>query len=321
MSIIYCTIIDESYVPRALVLRDSIMRHSPSAYFSFYCADNAAADMLDLYARERTYVVRPEKYETSELRAIKCVSKLSEYCWTCKPAILIHAMQSDLQPQWVVWLDSDMMAYGDIGITFDRYSDASVVLSPHRSTLPKFAAYEPIVGKFNAGFVAFQTSNEGREALDWWMVQCLQGCPAEPDGSRYADQKYLNSIPSLFPNAVASDSPGLNCAPWNVFGRDIVIDGNRVTVDGEPLLLYHFQGLKIIRSWAYDLYGAQPALPKLVRGAIYRQYLHALSAQIRDCAARVGRPLFGIDYGFAGLAGLFTAAKRMRWCPNLVLKI
>jgi hypothetical protein len=320
MRVMYCTIIDESFVPRALVLRRSIAKHSPAANFAFYCVDDAAAKLLAQYAGVQDIIVPPGSYETHGLRALKNVRKLNEYCWTCKSAILIHAARSEPRPQWVVWLDSDMMAYGDMGSILKVNANASVVLTPHRFSLPKFAAYEPVVGRFNAGFVAFQTTGEGLAALDWWMEQSLQGCPAEPMDGRYADQKYLDAIPELFLGAITNTSPGLNCAPWNVFGRNIAVDANRVTVDGTQLLLYHFQGLKIIRNWAFDLYGSTPSLPRLAKSAIYGPYLQALSAQIRDCAARLDRPQFGIDRDFAGLAGFVAAVKRMRWSPNLVLK-
>jgi hypothetical protein len=320
MSITYCTIINEAFVPRALVLRGSIASHSPTARFAYYCVDNAAADLLDRYARPNDFVVRPESYETQELRALKSTRRLNEYCWTCKPAILIHASQWQSRPQWVVWLDSDMMAYGDMGAVLDRHADSTVVLSPHRFSLPRFAGFEPVVGRFNAGFVAFQTSRHGLAALDWWMEQCLQGCPAQPEDGRYADQKYLDALPGLFPNVATSPALGLNCAPWNVFGRKISVVSDRVMIDDEPLFLYHFQGLKVIRSWAYDLYGSKPSLPKVVRNAIYEPYVRALAAQIRDCAFRLDRPQFGIDRGFAGLAGFVSAAKRLRWSPNLILK-
>ena len=101
-----------------------------------------------------------------------------------------------------------MLAFGDIGSELALHSSASVVLTPHRFSLPEFLAYEPSVGRFNAGFVAFNNVRDGREALNWWMNRCLEGCPARPDGDRYADQKYLNAIPKMFRDVAVSEVAG-----------------------------------------------------------------------------------------------------------------
>jgi hypothetical protein len=316
----YCTIINASFAPRALALQQSIAKRSPDAVFAFYCVDDATAALLRRHAGPRVLVIAPAAYETAPLRAARARLKLNEYCWTCKPAILLHALETMPDLQWAVWLDSDMLAFGDLDEELRRHPEASAVLTPHRFSLPEFAAYEPVVGRFNAGYVAFHNTADGLAALRWWMERCLEGCPAVPTPDRYADQKYLDEMPRLFANVAASDSVGLNCAPWNLFEKRIDRAGNGVTVGGTPLLLYHFQGLKIIRDWAFDLYGARRRLPSAARKIIYAPYLGALAAQIRAVAADSREPWSGIDRDFVGHLGLLRAAKRLLWSTNLVVR-
>jgi hypothetical protein len=317
---IYCTIINTAFVPRALALQQSIAKHCPDALFAFYCIDRVTVEFLSEYVSVQTLVVPPEAYESDALRAAKAVLKLNEYCWTCKPAVLLHALKSVAELEWAVWLDSDMLAFGDLNSEFSRHVDASVILTPHRFASPEFAAYETTAGQFNAGYVAFRNTLDGRAALQWWMGQCLLGCPAEPTAERYADQKYLNALPRLFSNVTASDSIGLNCAPWSIVGKAIDRVADRISIEGEPLLLYHFQGLKIIRDWAFDLYGARPKLPKRTRELIYAPYIKVLASKMREVARATRQPSVGIDKDFVGMLGLFRAAKRCRWSPNLVVK-
>ena len=124
----------------------------------------------------------------------------------------------------------------------------------------------------------------------------------------------------MFPCVVTSASLGLNCAPWNVFERKVERSNGQVVIEGEPILLFHFQGLKIIRAWAFDLYGARPRLPKAVREYIYLPYVSALALQIREMAKTFELPSVGIDADFDGFRGLIRAAKRLRRSPNLIVK-
>lgn len=305
---------------RALALRQSIARQSPDALFGFYCADAGAADLLEKYVSPNVMVVPAWIYETKPLRDARQRLPLNEYCWTCKPAILQHAMASFPELEWAVWLDSDMFVFGDIASELSRHSNASVVLTPHRFSLPEFSAYEPRVGRFNAGFVAFRNVRGGMEALKWWMNRCLEGCPARPDGERFADQKYLNGIPGMFPGVVASDALGLNCAPWNVFGKRIEGSDGAVTVEGQPLLLYHFQGLRVVRNWAFDLYAGMQRIPSKARELIYAPYIDVLAPQMRHLAKESEDPWAGIDRDYFGYRGLLIAARRLRRYPNLLVK-
>jgi hypothetical protein len=308
-------------VPRALALQQSIAKYSSDAVFAFYCIDGATAALLKRHASDSVRVVRAEEYESERLRHAKGRLKLNEYCWTCKPAVLLHAVESVAGLDWAVWLDSDMLAFADLNAEFMRYPDASVILTPHRFSLPEFAAYEPTVGRFNAGYVAFRNTEDGLAALNWWMDRCFEGCPAEPTDGRYADQKYLDALGRNFAGVVMSESPGLNCAPWNIFAKKVEASNGRVTIEGAPLVLYHFQGLKVIRDWAFDLYGARRRLPKSVRECIYVPYLKALALQIRHVAREFKEPSAGIDRDFIGLRGLFMAARRLRWSSNLVVRL
>jgi hypothetical protein len=317
---IYCTIVNAAFVPRALALQRSVAKHEPSAWFAFYCIDQDAVPLLERHASGEVKIVPPAEFETQRLRAAKAELKLNEYCWTCKPVVLLHALGSFAGLDWAIWLDSDMLAFGDLSSECRRHPNASVILTPHRFSLPEFAAYEPAVGTFNAGYVAFHNNENGLAALTWWLDRCLEGCPAEPTVEAYADQKYLDVMAQKFSGVATSDSLGLNCAPWNVFKKEVAGSENGVTIEGYPLMLYHFQGFKIIRDWAFDLYGARLRLPAAVRKFIYAPYLDALVSEIHGLAQEFNRPWMGVDYDFIGIRGLFRGARRIRWSSNVVLK-
>jgi len=319
MKAIYCTVMSRPFVPRALALQDSIARHSPDAKFAFYCIDGETAALLNTFELKNAQVFAPNEFETPALRAVKTSLNPGEYCWTCKSVALLHAFATDPLLDWAVWVDSDMFAFADPNQALEAYAGASVVLTLHRFSWPEIAAYEPIVGRFNAGYVAVRNSKEGHAALTWWMRRCLESCSDEPTSENYADQKYLEQMPELFPNVVGSSHVGLNCAPWNVIGQNVAGGSEGVLVSNSPLLLYHFQGLKVVRYWAFDLYTSKMALPDIVRQEVYRPYVTALVTQMRKVAARAEDPQLGIDGHFAGLRGFYLAVKQFVWSRNMVL--
>jgi hypothetical protein len=320
MKSIYCTVMSRPFVPRALTLRLSIARHAPDALFAFFCIEDATAALLRTFDLKNALVLAPGDFETPELRAIKPTLTASELCWTCKSVALQHSFATMPGLEWAVWVDADMFAFGNPDDALLDYADADVLLTPHRFAWPEIAGYEPSVGRFNAGYVAFRNTEGGRAILDWWRARCFESCSAAPTGDKYADQKYLERVPGLFPNVAESALAGLNCAPWNIIGQVVERNNDGIRIANSPLLLYHFQGFRVMRPWAFDFYASKAALPKIVKNEIYRPYAKALIAQMRIVARQTATPSFGVDGGFAGAGGLCKLALNLARSPNMAFQ-
>jgi hypothetical protein len=158
--------------------------------------------------------------------------------------------------------------------------------------------------------------------LIWWRDRCLEACSGAPAEDKYGDQKYLERMKSLFDNIVEADTAGLNCAPWNVLGRPVEGVGDVIRVSNAPLLLYHFQGLKVIRGWLFDLYASVHFhLPSDLRRLIYEPYLAALADQVEIVSSRGNGEFSGIDGEFFGVKGLYAALKRLTWSKNMKVRL
>lgn len=293
MKIAYATIIDARYLPRGLALQMSIARQDPSALFAFFCMDELSATLLESLQLAGCRIYREGAFAPAALRAVRGQRSVAEYCWTSKPFILIHLLDAEPDLDWAAYLDSDMLAFSDLSVAMDAAGDADFLLSPHRFS-EAFTKFAPTVGTYNAGFAAFRNSAIGRKALGLWADLCLESCSAQVSASTYADQRYLDDLMARFPTGRASDHPGLNAAPWNIGRYEVSHRDSRVLLDGESLLLYHFQGLRLLsRSWI-DLYGGDCRLDASIRKLIYRPYLQELSESyrlLRGCRA-------GFDLGF-----------------------
>jgi hypothetical protein len=312
---------NKAFVMRALALQSSLARTAPKSLFAFFCIDLSSAIFLRSLELKNVLVVAPDEFETPQLRAIKRKATLSEYCWTCKPVALLHAFATVPGLDWAIWVDSDMFAFSNPDKALDAYPEADVVLTPHRFSLPEMRTFEPVVGRFNAGYAAFRNTKRGHIALNWWRDRCFESCPAVPTDNKYADQKYLEGVVGLFDSVAQSNMAGLNCAPWNVFGLPVERNDAGVSVSKAPLLLYHFQGLKVIRCWLFDLYASsQFMLPKTTISLIYEPYLSALRYQMSLMSERGNDDFAGINGEFAGANGLVLAMKQLTWSKNMKVR-
>jgi hypothetical protein len=311
MNTTYATIADAHYIVRAWALYRSFGSNlDPAHRFHFYCMDQAAAEILSALRPANAAIIPYDSFATPELDAVRAVRAVNEFCWTCKPAILGHALKGDPAPSWAVYLDSDMMAFADLQPALTEAGDACVVVTPHRWSDPWFARSEDIAGSFNAGCIAFKNSASGREMLEWWLIRCIEACPAVPQEDIYADQKYLDRLPVLFGDAVhASTHPGFNAAPWNIEKYHLERTGGQPVIDGRPLMLFHFQGLRIHGRRFFDLYSGLRRVRPDIRDIIYRPYIRALAAAYDEIATVY--PGFSLGVQPLGLRQWLSQAKRV----------
>jgi len=287
----YATTLDKNFLARALCLYDSWRELVPGGDFGFYCMDQESVRVLERLAPERAVIVPHDQFATDELRATRQTRSMAEYCWSSKPAILLHSLKERPGLDWAVYLDSDMMFFGDANRALSR--DMDYLVTPHRFS-PEFESYRAPVGNYNAGYVAFRNSTPGREALGWWMARCLEWCGSVPAPDKYADQKYLDDLPRLF-GGVVPEIKGLNAAPWNIDNYTVTTRGGRVEVDDEALLLFHFQGFRIHGRSLHDMYSGNRRLREEVVEHIYRPYVRRLARCIDRVRRAGGDSRWGID--------------------------
>jgi hypothetical protein len=95
------------------------------------------------------------------------------------------------------------------------------------------------------------------------------------EDGKYGDQKYLENWPKRFDGVVVLKHKGANLAPWNVEDYSISLRNGQVMVDNDPVIFYHFSGLRQVRPWLYQSGLMLPARGAL-RKWVYRPYLRTL---------------------------------------------
>ena len=271
MNTLYVTIVSYEYALMGLSIGRALQKQGKQS--AIYCMDEKVAELLATANIQNCFIFPPSAYMTNALSDIRKERKDSEFCWTCKSVILTHALQKFPELDWAIYLDSDMMIYGDPDSGLPENENSNVVLTPHSPSTSHFESFIEKAGEYNAGYIAFRNSTEGCRALSWWRDRCLESCSVNADGEVYADQRYLNLMPELFSGVYISGHAGLNAAPWNILGKSINSSGEAIFINQDQLLAYHMQGFKIVSREIFDLYCGEQRLPKEVRETIYLPYV------------------------------------------------
>lgn len=303
MKTFYAVITDHSYVARVLCLYRSLQPWLGDKRFGFFCIDDGAAELLEPLRLPYATVLRHAGFASAALKQAKLNRKLNEYCWTCKPAALQYAFTTWPELDWAVYLDGDMMAFDDPDLALAPH-EAHILLTPHRYS-PTFVKWQAVAGVHNGGYAAFRNTLEGRAALGWWTERCLELCPAVPTRGVYADQTYLDNMPDKFVGVVGSEQKGLNAAPWNIENYRVAEREGGIYCDQDPLLIYHFQGMRLYGARLYDMYAADHRLPADVVRHIYRPHLQALAVATREVCT--------LEPDFRGGLQPFLTAPRTVW--------
>jgi hypothetical protein len=104
---------------------------------------------------------------------------------------------------------------------------------------------------YNLGFLALKNNVIGNKLVQWWKIRLKDRCFQNMMENYFTDQKWIDFIPSFFPNeTLITNNLGLNVAPWNFHERKVekientYFVKNRITNSQVlyPLIFIHFSG-------------------------------------------------------------------------------
>jgi hypothetical protein len=286
-----CTYFDHRYLPRGLALYWSIRRYFSSFELWVLCMDDTCYDALSRMGLPHVRLIALqdlEAYDPELLNAKKNRSRI-EYYFTCTPSLPLYILENRPEADHIVYLDADVFFFSDPVPMYDEIDDSSIAIVAHRFP-PELHALEAM-GLYNVGWLFFKRDRNSESCLRWWRERCIEWCYDWREADRYADQKYLDQWPDLFPGVIALRHKGANLAPWNIANYRIRADGRGVWVDDQPLVFFHFHLLRKITGWMYHTnlrhYGVGAS--RTIRGRVYGPYVRALSRATRHASHFLGR--------------------------------
>jgi hypothetical protein len=307
-----CTYFDRNYLVRGLALYQSLVESGQPFTLTVLCLDEETASVLRRRRHPQIHIVPIADLERADpaLAAARDDRTTVEFYWTCTAPLLLHVLRASPQIEHVMYVDADMFFFGDPSTVITSLGSRSVLLVPHDHS-PEYADHET-AGIYNVGVMAFRNDPIALDALEWWRARCLEWCHYRHEDGKNGDQGYLNDWPERFEGVVVCDHAGIKAAPWNISKYAARRDaGDRITVNGDPLICYHFHGLRLCTRRTAFLMASHVPLSPLVREGIYRPYLEALADGEADVTVREA----GIAVPRSGMPWRYIAGRLARFEP------
>jgi hypothetical protein len=245
----FCTLFDANYLTRALVLHRSLVETCHDFRLRAFCMDEQSKQLLDRLALPNVSAIALEELEShdADLAAVKPSRTPVEFCWTATPAACLFALEREPELDAITYLDADMMFFSHPRPLFEEFAEDSVMIVPHRYP-PEWEEWADWDGIYNVGLVAFRRDDRALEVLRWWRERCLEWCFRRHEDGKFGDQKYLDDWPERFAGVHVLRHPGGGLGPWNARRYRLECRDGRLTVDGDPVVFYHYQGLSLYKG-------------------------------------------------------------------------
>jgi hypothetical protein len=234
------TVCNIAYLPKALVLADSLHEH------------NHTRLNVILFDKKQDLTPHPETVDitwvedlgVSEWKQLAFIYDIIEFSTSLKPHIALKLLEKHAR---VIFLDPDTAVYSPLDPILKDLETSPVVLTPHYiKPQPDTEGESDLAmmrfGSFNLGFFAVRQGSEATNFLNWWNRRCIDFCFMESQFGLSTDQKWVSIAPCFFDFLKISFNPGYNAAPWNTFERTLTEkNGDQYMVNTDyPLVFFHF---------------------------------------------------------------------------------
>jgi hypothetical protein len=307
----YCTYFDRGYLAQGLALWRSLAHADPAAELWVLALDADAATVMRAQNDPRLHTLELTELLAvdPELAVVRQSRGRSEFIFTLTPCLTRHLLRSLSEGETLAYLDADLFFFGSPDPIWKGLGTGSILVVGHR--YPAWHDDSALYGRFNVGVLVFRNDAAGRECLDWWRLRCLESCALTTDGVHYGDQKYLDEWPTRFSGVVELQHAGVNVAPWNWSRHRWDVLGPRITVDGAPLVVFHFaQFRKISARWFDSGQLEYGIMPGRIRSRVYGEYWTALALAAQEVRRQLPDWTFPVRGWSASLGAFHLAALR-----------
>jgi hypothetical protein len=275
----FAAILDKNYIPRLNTLLYSLLKHESKFNFYVIALDDETYHYFKAVENCIPISINEIHSYYPELDNIEKERDRVSYIFTLSPFYPSYILEKYPDLDHICSLDSDQFFFSTPKVIFDLLDRYSVLITPHRFS-PKLKELDfERFGKFNVSFQVFKNNQVGKQCLKLWREQCFNWCFDKEENGWYADQKYLNVWQDQFGEQVHEiQHVGLGLAPWNI--EDVTIEkrGKEIIVDQQLLILYHYQGLKVLdNGFVYtfiDNYSIKS--PSTINQLIYHKIIKSL---------------------------------------------
>lgn len=197
----------------------------------------------------------------------------------------------------VVFLDADVLVLAPMTALIEGLADHDFVVCPHlvspfplRPSAPERPSLGEVAsaGILNAGIIGVRSGPTAQRFLATWREMVSAPGAFTGQESRQHEQLAFNWVISFGPDVLVLTDSAYNVAYWNLHERTLKASAGEFTVDGNPLVAFHFSGFS----------PANPRVLSVHDGRHSRYLLPAVARLIShymDRLAANGLPAEGLD--------------------------
>jgi FkbM family methyltransferase len=316
----FCTYFDSNYSAMGLSLHHSLLRHCPAFHLWILCLDDHCHELITRLGLPHVTVIALADFERGDeaLCAAKRNRDTLEYYFTCTPSLPLYILRQQPGLDLITYLDSDLYFYSDPNPLFTQLGENSVAIVAHRFS--PMMAHLVENGIYNVGWLSFRNDARGLACLQWWRERCLEWCYIRHEPRRYADQKYLDDWPRRFAAVAVLPGKGTNLGLWNVGQYVLSRRNGTIFVDEDPLIFFHFHGLRRPQSWLFRLstsfYGVAASRP-LLWDILIPYIQDVVAAERRDGGYCLPGPRFSTER----LDSSLNARQKLRFAVGILANL
>lgn len=283
----FCTYFDSNYLMYGYTLFRSLKRTGIDFTLYVCCLDEPVYDHLLVLNHEEIIPIRLADIEFWDPAFAACKENRTrvEYYFTLSPVLPLYILAHYSGIDILAYLDSDLYFFSSPEKLYQVLGGKSLLIVKHDYyPAPHFYECVKISGKYNMAFQLYRNDAVGVACLRHWRQECLDWCHDYFEDGKFADQKYLEEWPEKFDAVVCPTDIGAGLAPWNCGMHQFDFAGADVpTVDGVPLIYYHYQGTKMVGR-GMMLISTKPDIFYIgteIHDRLYGKYYNELTTTVR----------------------------------------
>lgn len=275
MDTIVLTTCSASHLGAAKNMCDSVLRHNPG-YKCFIGLVDRIDGRFDPQRFAPHTIIEAHTIGLAEFGEMTDRYNVFELSCAMKSFFAAYLLET-YKPGCLIYFDTDIMIFHSLQLVEKELESASFLITPHTSRLFPSDGQLPgdrdllRTGIYNSGFYAMKDDENTRAILRWLNSKMVTQCRDDPADGLFVDQKWFNLVPAYFNGVKQVTHPGFNAAYWNLHERQVQQEGAHFTVNGQPLIFFHFSGYsldlpeRVSRHQGRISLQQTPALPHLFR--------------------------------------------------------
>lgn len=246
--IVVYTSICMNYLPKALVLGESLKKYNPDIKFYIILLERTIPKEVtkDMYKIvDKIILAKDLGYKDFDKFIFK--HSIVEASTSVKGQALVYLLENVAKK--VMYIDPDIKVYNKFSLLESLLKEHDIILTPHL-TIPEtkeidirnneLCALQH--GVYNLGFVAVTDREEGMKFAKWWRDRLHLYCYDDIPNGIFTDQRWVDLAPAYFNCYILKDL-GHNMAPWNLSTRRLYKVNDKLLVNKkDELVFFHFSG-------------------------------------------------------------------------------